>query len=325
MKKTLIMLVLPCFLFSCAALENLIKKKPEVSLKRFDIDSISLKDITFLFEIELNNPYPVGFQLEDVGFNVQVEGNQLFKTRTKKGVTVKAGGSEVTPIKVTLIYDDIIKIIKNYAERDYLSCKIAIDTVIPLPKALESIKKNITFNYTVEKKIPALKPSFRIANVTIKAPALEEIRKSLIETGKKNLDPNMILGMIDGLISGRDTTPNLDLTSIDVPISISFEVEVKNNTKAPLSCRDLTYDFLVNDAKILSGTTGSVRTVGNASIIRITNTFSSKALGTSAISMFNSRSGSYQLTGFSHIKLPDDIKRDPLKLEFNEKGPFKLN
>jgi LEA14-like dessication related protein len=325
MKKALIMLVLPCFLFSCAALENLIKKKPEVSLKRFDIDSISLKDITFLFEIELNNPFPVGFKLEDVGFNVQIEGNQLFKTRTKKGVTVKAGGSEVTPIKVTLIYDDIMKIIKNYAERDYLSCKIAIDTVIPLPKALESIKKNITFNYTVEKKIPALKPSFRIVNVNVKAPTLEEIRQSLIETGKKNLDPKNLLGMFEGLISGRDTTPDLDLTSIDMPISISFDVELKNNTRARLSCKDLFYDFLINDTKILSGTTGSVRDEGNTSVIRITNTFSSKALGKSVINMFNSRAGSYQLKGFSNIKLPDEVRKDQLKLEFDEKGPFKLN
>jgi len=308
MKKYLLLLVLPVFLFACAELQNLIGKKPEVSLKRFDIDSISLKDITFLFEIELNNPYPVGFKLEDIGFNVQVEGNQLFKTRTKKGVTVKANGSETTPVKVTLVYEDIMKIIKNYADRDYLTCKIDIDTVIPLPKALESIKKNITFNYTVEKKIPALKPSFRIVNVNVKAPTLDEIKKSLIETGKKNLDPKNLLGMFEGLISGRDTTPALDLTSIDVPISISFDVEVKNNTKAKLSCRDLSYDFLVNDTKILSGTTGIVSEEGNASLIRITSTFSSKALGASVVSMFNTRAGSYRLRGFSNIKLPDEIK-----------------
>jgi LEA14-like dessication related protein len=325
MKKFLSLLILPFLLFSCAALENLIKKKPEISLKRFDIDSISLKDITFLFEIELNNPYPIGFKLEDVGFNVQIEGNQLFKTRTKKGVTVKAGGSEVTPVKVTLVYEDIMKIIKNYAERDYLACRIDIDTVIPLPKALESIKKNITFKHTVEKKIPALKPSFRIANVNVKAPTIDEIKRSLVETGKKNLDPKNLLGMLEGLISGRNTAPDLDLTSLDVPISISFDVEVKNNTRARLACRDLTYNFLVNEAKILSGTTGSVSEEGAASIIRITNTFSSKALGKSVISMFNSRSGSYQLTGFSNLKLPDEIRKDPLKLEFNEKGPFKLN
>ena len=70
-----------------------------------------------------------------------------------------------------------MKIIKNYAERDYLTCTIDIDIVIPLPKALESIKKNITFNYTVEKKIPALKPTFRIVNVNVKAPTLDEIKK----------------------------------------------------------------------------------------------------------------------------------------------------
>lgn len=325
MKKTLSLLVLPFFLFSCTALQDLIGKKPEVSLKRFDIDSISLKDITFLFEIELNNPYPVGFKLDDIGFNVKVEGNQLLKTRTKKGVTVKAGGSETTPVKVTLVYEDIMKIIRNYADRDYLSCKIDIDIVIPLPKALESIKKNITFNYTVEKKIPAIKPSFRIVNVSIKAPTLAEIKQSLIDTGKKNLDPKNLLGMFEGLISGRDTTPAPDLASLDAPISISFDVEVKNNTKAKLACRDLTYDFFINESKILSGTTGSVREEANASMIRITNTFSSKALGASVAGMFNTRAGSYRLKGFSNIKLPDEIKSSPLKLEFNEKGTFKLN
>ncbi len=323
MKKLIVLLVLPLF-FSCAALQNLIGKKPEVSLKKFDIEAISLKDITFLFDFELTNPYPIGFTLEDIGFNVRVEENQLLKTRTKKGVTVKAGGSETTSVKVTLVYADIIRIIKDYVDRDYLNCAVDIDIVIPLPAAVQSIKKNITFDYTVQKKIPALKPTFRVANLEVKAPTVDEIRRSLVETGKKNLDPVKIFNVIDGLISGKDPTPALDLTSLDIPIRLSFDVEVKNNTKAQLACRDMTYSFMVSDAKVLNGTTGDVRNEGNRSTIRIANTFSSKALGKAVISMLNNREGRYRMKGYSSIKFPDEVKTEPIKLEFDESGPFRL-
>ncbi|HPC39758.1 MAG TPA: LEA type 2 family protein, partial [Spirochaetota bacterium] len=316
----------PMVLLSCASLTSLLGKKPEVTLKRFDIDSISLKDVTFLFEVALNNPYPVGFKLQDVGFNVKIEGNQLLKTRTPKGMTVRAGGSEITPVKVTIAYADIIRLIKDYSEREDLNCAIDIDIVIPLPEAIQKIKKNITFNYTVQKKIPALKPSFSIANFQVKAPTLDEIKRSLVDTGKKNLNANTVFNLFEGLISGKKTNPAdvLDLTSLDVPIGVSFDVEVKNSTKARLQFRDLTYDFAVNDAKILTGTTGRTVNEGNRSVIRIANTFSSKALGKSVVNFLTNRTGDYRFTGYSSVKLPDEIKTAPLKLAFDEKGQFKM-
>ncbi len=326
MKKSIALFLLPLLFLSCSTLTSLLGKKPEVSLKRFDIDSISLKDVTFLFEIALDNPYPVGFRLQDVGFNVKVEGAQLLKTRTPKGVTVKAGGSEVTPVKVTIAYLDIMRLIKDYTEKENLDCTIDIDIAIPLPRAVQSIKRNITFNYTVQKKIPALKPSFAIANFQVKAPTLHDIKSSLVDTGKKNLNANNILNLFQGLIKGKKTSPAdvLDLTSLDVPIGVSFDVEVKNNTKARLRFQDLTYDFIVNDARILAGTTGSASNEGNRSVIRISNTFSSKALGKSVVALLTNRTGAYQLKGYSSVKLPDEIKISALKLDFNEKGQFKI-
>ncbi len=326
MRKSIALFLFPMLFLSCATLTGLIGKKPEISLKRFDIDSISLKDVTFLFEIALDNPYPIGFKLQDVGFTVKVEGNQLLKTRTPKGITVKSGGSEVTPIKVTIAFADIIRLIQDYTEREDLNCTIDIDIVIPLPEAIHSIKKNITFNYTVQKKIPALKPSFNIANFQVKAPTIDEIKQSLIDTGKKNLNANKLFNLFGDLIAGKKTNPVdvLDLTSLDVPIGVSFDVEIKNTTKARLQFQDLTYDFTVNDAKILTGTTGRTTNEGNRSVIRIANTFSSKALGKSVVNFLTDRNGAYQFKGYSSVKLPDEIKTSPLKLAFNEQGQFKI-
>ncbi len=323
MKKSPVVIILAFLLFSCAGLDFL-SKKPEVSLKRVDLDSITLRDITFLFEIELHNPYPLGFTLEDVGFAVSVEGSRLFSTRTKKGVVVKAGGSETTPVKVAIPYDGMIKIVKNYRERDRLNCAIDVDCVIPLPKALHSIKKNIVFKRTVERSIPALKPSIRVLGVGLKAPSLEEIKKSAADAGKKIVDPNALFRSFSDLISGKEAPMAELYKDLDVPISLTMDIEVKNDTKASFSCRELSYNFAIAGRGIISGTSREVRNEGNRSVIRIVNTFSSRALGESAYALFKSREGSYRLKGASSVKFPDEIKSSPLTLDFDETGRFSL-
>ncbi|MBN2078748.1 MAG: hypothetical protein JW838_07260 [Spirochaetes bacterium] len=323
MKKFPLLIIVTCILFSCAGLDFL-SKKPEVSLKRVDIDSITLKDLTFLFEIELHNPYPLGFTLEDVGFAVAVEGSRLFSTRTKKGVVVKAGGIETTPVKVQIPYDGLLKVVKNYRERDRLNCSIDVDCVIPLPKALHSIKKSITFKRTVERSIPALKPSIRVLSAGLKAPSLEEIKKAAAEAGKKSLDSEALFRSFTDLISGKEAPMAKLYRDLDVPISLTLDVEVRNDTKASFSCRDLSYDFSIAGRGVISGSSREVSNEGRRSVIRIVNTFSSRALGESAYALFKSREGSYRLKGASSVKFPDEIKSSPLRLDFDETGRFAL-
>lgn len=323
MKKLLCALLFPLFLLSCSTLGGLFKK-PEVSIRSVDIESLSLRDITFLFNIELNNPYPVGFRLDDIGFNVKIDGSPLFKTRAKKGVQVPAGGREITPVSVKLEYESIMRVIKNYAERDTLSASIDVDIVIPLPAALHAIKKNITFNYTVERKIPAIKPSVKILNVTVTRPALSDIKKSLSEAGEKSLDPRNILDAFGDIISGKKGGAKIIPDSLDVPVTISFDVEVKNGTRAVIRCRDLAYDFFINNEKIISGVTSEVRNENDRFVIGISTTFSSRSLATSVMKMFTTREAQYRLTGHSNIKLPDEIRTGAITLQFDESGKFTL-
>ena len=39
---------------------------PEAKIVNFDIDSLSLRDITLLFDIEIKNPYPVKLKLSQM-------------------------------------------------------------------------------------------------------------------------------------------------------------------------------------------------------------------------------------------------------------------
>jgi len=64
MKKFPIIFFLPLFVFSCQSFD--IVKRPKVSIEKCDIDSLTLRDITFLFDIGIENPYPSGLKLDDI-------------------------------------------------------------------------------------------------------------------------------------------------------------------------------------------------------------------------------------------------------------------
>ncbi len=62
---------------SCATLNPILfENKPEAHLENTDIESISLHDITLLFDVKITNRYPIGIQLEKVSSKFTIEGNQ---------------------------------------------------------------------------------------------------------------------------------------------------------------------------------------------------------------------------------------------------------
>jgi len=99
---------------------------------------------------------------------------------------------------------------------------------------------------------------------------------------------------------------------------------MKNKTKAELFFKDLNYNFNVNESKLVDGNTSDIENRKGEYKLSINNEFSSKALGKSVLKAFNEGQGNYTLTGFSMVKFPDKIKKEPLKLKFDEKGVFNL-
>lgn len=330
MKKILTgALLAAVMLSSCANVNSILRsvKTPQVSLQSFDIESVSLQDITFIFNIAVNNPYPVNLTLDDVGFVVKVEGSQVLSIRTRKGLSIAAGRSMTTPVRVNIKFADIMRFVQNYTQKDYLNCVIDVDVAVPIPPAFQAIGKTFNFKQSVSKQIPALKPSFQVANFKVTAPTMDQIKNSLIAAGKQNLNVNTVYSLFNSLVSGRSTsvvTPTLDLTSIDVPIQVSFDVVIVNDTRAPLQCSGINYEFFVSGTKIVGGNSAAIANEGNRSIMRITSTFSSKALGQGIVNLLQTRRGTYQFKGESSLKLPDAIRVKPLKLSFDQAGDFSV-
>ncbi len=297
--------------------------KPTAEIVNFDIQEISLTDVTLLFDIEITNPYPVKLKLSRVDSAFFVENRQFFKTSSDK-LKIRPKGKETTRLLVNIKYADMANIVKDYKDKDSLECVVDMIIVIPLPKSVSSIAKDVTFKFQLKKNVPAIKPEINIANFTVVKPSKADIEAAIKKSAKKNLNADAITNMFGAIIDGKNPAKVIDPADLDLKLKVNFDVVMKNKTKAALFFNDLKYDFKVNSSRLVEGTTKDIQNREGEYTLSIGNEFSSKALGKAIMKAFNDGKGDYSLTGYSMVKFPDKIKKTPLKLNFDEKGPLSI-
>lgn len=297
--------------------------KPTAEIVNFDIDSISLTDITLLFDVAIYNPYPVKLKLSTVKAAFFVENKQFFQTSTDK-LKIKARGKETTRLFVNIKYADMANIVKDYKNKDSLECVIDMVIVLPLPKSVHKVAKEVTFKFKLKKDLPTIKPEINIANFNVIKPTKADVEAAIKRSAQKNLNADAITNMFGAIIDGKNPAKVIDPSDLDLKLKVNFDIVMKNKTKANLMFKDLNYNFNVNASKLVDGFTKDIQNKEGEYILGVNNEFSSKALGKAILNAFNDGKGDYSLTGYSMVKFPDRIKKEPLKLNFNEKGVFNL-
>jgi LEA14-like dessication related protein len=292
-------------------------KKPSANIEKFDIDSISFRDISLLFDVAISNPYPVGISLNNVTFKFSIEGNKLFETTTPRGFKIKANGKENTQFIVNIEYSKIEKIVRDYMKKDYLKCEVEGALVLKIPNTgIPGVPESVSFPFNLKTMIPAVKPEISIKNFKIKAPDVSAVTSAIKKSGKYlNTD----------IISGKDIKESAFKPSdIDLKLDVNFDIEVKNKTAAKILFNNLSYDFFMNSENMFKGNTNESKMSGNVLILKIVNQLSSKAMGKGITKVFKDKKGSFNIKGQTSIKLPESIRKEPLKLQFDEKGNFSL-
>ena len=299
-------------------------KKPEVRILKTDIGSLSLRDITLVFDIEIKNPYPVELKLDKIGFDVKIEDRQFFKTETGQGLKIKKKGKEVTRLHLNLVYLDIIKVVSDYTKKTALNC--IIDTVIeiPLPN-MPGLGKSMKVEHKLMQKIPTIKPSIKVANFKVKMPTEADVAAALKKAGQDAISSVSVTNMFSSLLSGKaPAAPVIDPNTLDLKLNVGFDIEMKNETPAVLEFLDLDYDFVVNDQNFIAGKTSDIKNQAGVSVLAIGNEFSTKSMNQAVLNIFRSGKGQFGLKGKSMLKLPAEIKKEPVELKFDEKGAFNL-
>ena len=297
--------------------------KPTAEMRRFQLEAISLRDVTFLFELAVKNPYPVNLGFDGMTLGFTVEGARVFTAASQGGFTVPANSEKSNTFTVTLAYDGIIKLVKNYIEKEWLNTVIDGTLVIPLPK-LPGVPGSITFNYSFSKKIPAIKPHVAILAFKVLPPTQQQVAEAIARAGRKT-DPGKALGVFKNILAGKKPpAPVIDPADLDVPLTVAFTLEIRNDAKGPLSFDKLGYNLAVNGEKLVTGESTEIVRQKGRDLVTITNTFSSQKLSRNVKALFSQRRGTFAVTGSAAIKLPDEIRKEPVPLSFNEAGSFSL-
>jgi LEA14-like dessication related protein len=296
---------------------------PTATLTRFEVSAISLRDVTFLFELAVKNPYPVTLSFSGMTLAFSVEGNRVFTAQSQGGFSVPANRTRSNTFTVTLVYEDIIKVIKDYTSKDYLNTLIDGTLVIPLPH-LFGLPKTHSFSYSLKKKIPAIKPHVAVLDFSVTPPSQEQVREALAKQGS-SVDSGKALGALRSVLQGKKPqSPVIDPADLDVPVSVSFTIELANEARAELSFPSLGYELMVNGDRLVTGESTAISRQDGKSLIRVVNTFSSKSLSKNVRELFNQREGTFRLRGTAQVKLPDEISKAPLPLQFDEGGRFSV-
>jgi LEA14-like dessication related protein len=297
--------------------------KPTATVTRFDIERISLREVTFLFDVAVKNPYPVALSLEALKLTFLVEGAQVAQVQTEKGFSVKAMGTKTSRLFAVLRYEEVMKAVKNYAEKDYLDTLVKTEIAIPLPK-MPGLPPRISFTYDLKSKIPAIKPKVAITHFRIEQPSGEAVGAALKKAGRDAANQGATLQAFRDVLAGKPPKGPIQPKELDLPLKVSFDIELANETRAPLAFTGLDYRFSINGQELLTGATQDIVRKENRSVLSVASTFSSLALSGGLLEALRARRGEFTLDGSTSLRLPDEIRKQPLKLEFRETGSFSL-
>jgi LEA14-like dessication related protein len=297
--------------------------KPTATVTRFDLERISLREVTFLFDVTVKNPYPVALSLEALKLTFLVEGAQVAQVQTEKGFSVKARGTKTSRLLATLRYQEVMAAVQGYAQKDYLNTLVKTQIAIPLPK-MPGLPPRISFSYDLKSRIPAIKPRVAITHFKIEQPSAEAVGQALKKAGRSASSQGAAVQAFKDVLAGKSPKGAIQPRDLDLPLTVSFDIELANETRAPLSFAGLDYRFSINGQELLSGATQSIARKGNSSVLHVASRFSSLALTGGMMQALQARRGRFTLSGSTALKLPDEIRKEPLKLEFTEEGNFSL-
>ncbi|HET7839929.1 MAG TPA: LEA type 2 family protein, partial [Rectinemataceae bacterium] len=280
--------------------------KPSAEVTSFQLEAISLRDVSFRFVLAVKNPYPVALKFDGMTLDFSVEGAKVFTVASQGGFSVGAKSERSNAFTVALSYESVIKLVKDYVQKDWLNTVIDGSLVIPIPKidSMPGLPPNVSFSYRFQKRIPAIKPQVAILDFSVKPPTEAQIAEAIAKAGRK-VDKGKALGVFKNVLAGKKPAePVIDPAELDVPLVVSFTIAIRNEAKGPISFDRLGYELAVNQERLVAGESAKVVRDGDRTLITVDNSFSSRQLSKGIKAVFADRKGAFSVKGSASIKLP---------------------
>ena len=138
----------------CESLQSIIKvERPVARLQAVRLDGISPESAGLLFDVEIQNPYPVDLPLLDMTYAVATGGNKLFdgKADIQKAIPARAKATVILPAKIA--YLDMINALKSFTPGSNIPYQANVGLSFDAP-ALGIV--NVPVSHTGELAVPKI-------------------------------------------------------------------------------------------------------------------------------------------------------------------------
>jgi len=140
--------------FGCETIQQALNvKKPSASLKGLSFEDITLKSATLLFDVEVENPYPVALPLLDMDYAVTSGANKLLSGKADIQTTVPANEKKVVSLPAKVSYVDLVKAFMGIRPGSQIPYKADVGLSVDAP-ALGQIR--LPLKKTGQLAVPAI-------------------------------------------------------------------------------------------------------------------------------------------------------------------------
>lgn len=231
MRRLVTLALATTFLAACAKLGNLDALKdlaPKVNFSKLRVDAISFQkvDTTFLFTVD--NPYPVGLDLEGFTWDLAIDGEALADGKNNKGVAIKADATSKLRIPVSVGFPTLLKLAQGAKGQDGLPFKLRGDVAFATPLGLLKVPFERSGDFPVLHTPKFKLQSLKVGKIDVAKHLASLVLNLGVTTEQKSKIglPALAYGLSLGgkaAISGKASVPEFaDGTTVQIPIDVDL-------------------------------------------------------------------------------------------------------
>lgn len=239
---------------------------PQLLLAQIHIVNFSAERADMKMDITIDNPAPIGLNIDSLYYIISIEGNELIETTYPDSLQIDANDSTTFSLPLTVYYDKLKSVLDKLEQEGRDSVVYKINATI---YADTKIIPKDEFNLEVEKLLPLIRTpgidvmdlsveDLKFSGATVVIEALIE-NKSLFSYSFEDIHYNMQIEdneMLEGNKPGIINIPAKDTAIITIPVAIDFKETGRSLVDLIRKGNDLSYDFrltteIVSDEHVL--------------------------------------------------------------------------
>jgi LEA14-like dessication related protein len=110
-----------------------VMRKPQVRIAATELEALSFSGLTLRFDVEIENPNPIGIGLSGFDYELQIEGNPFVSGEVAEKVTIAARDRSIVPLPVELGFEEIGQTIAALEGKEEAAYRLSSGFTFDLP------------------------------------------------------------------------------------------------------------------------------------------------------------------------------------------------